>query len=103
MPSTLREADINFDLTRSTNNYSSNDSNTRFIDKKNNCITGCFQKIMKLLAYLNIEERGVERISPEDRTDTTIINTAIIWVTKLKSLFVSISTFSMIFIGSDNF
>ncbi|CAF0973216.1 unnamed protein product [Rotaria sordida] len=31
-------------------------------------------------ACLNVEKRGIERISPEDRTDPTIINTAMIWV-----------------------
>jgi hypothetical protein len=39
-----------------------------------------FKKIVKRFDCLNVEKRGIERILPEDRTDSTTINTAMIWV-----------------------
>jgi hypothetical protein len=42
-----------------------------------------FQKFVKKLDFINVEQRGIERILPEDRTDSTIINTAMIWVRHL--------------------
>ncbi|CAF3890391.1 unnamed protein product [Adineta steineri] len=48
--------------------------------EKYNSIKNYFQKIFKRCHCPHVEKRGVERISPEDRTDLTIMNTAMIWV-----------------------
>ncbi len=55
-------------------------SDTNLSHEKSNGIMSPFQKIVKKLDCLKVEKRGVERILPEDRTDSTIINTAMIWV-----------------------
>ena len=47
---------------------------------KCNSITSRFRKIVKIIDCLKVEKRGIERISSEDRTDLTILNTAMIWV-----------------------
>jgi hypothetical protein len=47
---------------------------------KRNSIMKHFQKIVNKFDGLNIEKRGIERVLPEDRNDSTIMNTAMIWV-----------------------
>ncbi|CAF3126609.1 unnamed protein product [Rotaria sp. Silwood2] len=56
------------------------DSNKISSHEKCNSIKNWWHKATKIFACLNVEERGIERISSEDRTDVTIINTAMIWV-----------------------
>ncbi|CAF3279993.1 unnamed protein product [Rotaria sp. Silwood2] len=55
------------------------DSNKISSHEKCNSIKNWWHKATKIFACLNVEERGIERISSEDRTDVTIINTAMIW------------------------
>ncbi len=47
---------------------------------ESNTVRSRFQKIVKKFDFLNVEQRGIERVLPEDRTDSKIINTAMIWV-----------------------
>jgi hypothetical protein len=65
-----------------TNNHNIS-SNRSLFRGKSNSIKNRFEKILKKIDCLNIEERGIERVSPEDRTDLTIINTGMIWVRKI--------------------
>jgi hypothetical protein len=51
--------------------------------EERNSILKRFQKIVKKFDCLNVETRGIERILPEDRNDSTTINTAMIWVRNL--------------------
>ncbi|CAF3377448.1 unnamed protein product [Rotaria sp. Silwood1] len=74
------EHEIELDSTRTHNDNQSIGSNTSSSRRKCNSIMNYFHKISKRFACLNVEKRGIERILPEDRTDPTIINTAIIWV-----------------------
>jgi len=69
-------------ISRINDNYSIR-SNQSYSRGKSNSIKNYFQKIIKKLDCLHLEKRGIERVSPEDRTDPTIINTAMIWVTNL--------------------
>jgi hypothetical protein len=62
-------------------------SNTSSSHGKSNPIMSPFEKIVKKFDCLNVEKRGIERVLPEDRTDLTIINTAMIWVRNLLSVF----------------
>ena len=62
-----------------SNNHSSG-SNKSSSDAKPNSITKRFQKIVGKFDFLKVEKRGIDRILPEDRTDSAIINTAMIWV-----------------------
>ncbi|CAF1275706.1 unnamed protein product [Rotaria sp. Silwood1] len=69
------------------NNTPTNIGETQCIDsnkisscEKCNSVTNWYHKTAKIFACLNIEERGIERVPSEDRTDLTIINTAMIWV-----------------------
>jgi hypothetical protein len=39
-----------------------------------------FKNLLKIFDLINVEERGIDRILPEERTDSTILNTAMIWV-----------------------
>ncbi len=55
-------------------------SNKNSLHDKCNSMSGYFEKIVKKISCFNVEKRGIERISPEDRTDSTIINTGMIWV-----------------------
>ena len=83
IPSSSNEHEVELSYVgTSTDNYSIG-SNTSSSHGKYNSITRCFQKIVKKMDCLNIEKRGIERISPEDRTDSKIINTAMIWVRNL--------------------
>jgi hypothetical protein len=49
-------------------------------DEKSNHVTHRFKKILKQFYSMNVEKRGIERISAEDRTDSNVINTGMIWV-----------------------
>ncbi len=71
-------------------NYISTDSNNDHIDSNRpsfhtKCDTAIsrIEKFMKKNSHFHVEKRGIERISPEDRTDLTILNTAMIWVRNL--------------------
>lgn len=64
---------------RINDNHSIN-SNTYPPDENSNAIKNHLKKFIKKMDCLGVEERGVERVSPADRTDPTIINTAMIWV-----------------------
>ncbi len=59
-------------------NIDSNKTNSMY--EKSNSIMISFQRILKKFDCLHVEKRGIERVLPEDRTDFTIINTAMIWV-----------------------
>ncbi|CAF2843236.1 unnamed protein product [Rotaria sp. Silwood2] len=74
------ENGIELNDTRTSNDNHSIGLHTSCFREKCNSITSCFHQLVKRLACLNLEQRGSERISPEDRTDLTIINTAIIWI-----------------------
>ncbi len=58
-------------------------SNTSSSHRKCNSIMSRFQKIVKKVDCLNVEKRGIDRVLPEDRTDSRIINTGMIWVRNL--------------------
>ncbi len=70
------------DIRRSSDNDSIG-SNTSSSHGKHNSVVKRFQKIVNKFDCLNVETRGIERVSPDDRTDSTIINTAMIWVRNL--------------------
>jgi hypothetical protein len=59
------------------------DSNQNCSHEKSNCVMSCFKNLLKMFKLINVEERGIDRILPEERTDSTILNTAMIWVTHL--------------------
>ncbi len=62
-------------------NYSySSGLNESVSPEKSNSTLNRFQKILRRFDCLNIEQRGIERVLREDRTDSTIINTAMMWV-----------------------
>jgi hypothetical protein len=79
-PSTSDKHEVELDDIGMSNVNDSAESNTNSSPRKCNFITRHFQKIVRKFDYLNVEKRGIERISAEDRNDSTIINTAMIWV-----------------------
>ena len=38
------------------------------------------KKILNTLDYMHAEQRGIQRVLPSERTDSSILNTSIIWV-----------------------
>jgi hypothetical protein len=73
--------ELNYISTNSDNH--SIDSNTSSSHRKGNFIMSRFQEIVKKVDTLNVEKRGIDRVLPEDRTDSRIINTGMIWVIDL--------------------
>jgi hypothetical protein len=81
VPLASNEDGVELSYIDTSNDHHSIGSNTNSSHGKiSNSITSHFQKIVKKFDCLNVEERGIERILAEDRTDSTIINTAMIWV-----------------------
>jgi hypothetical protein len=80
VPLTFNEHGVELNYIRRNGDNYSISSNTSSSHGKNNNTTSRFQKIVEKFDCLHVEKRGIERISPEDRTDSTIINTAMIWV-----------------------
>ena len=39
--------------------------------------------IRKKCDFIDVEQRGIERILPEERTDRTILDTTMIWVKEI--------------------
>ncbi|CAF3957990.1 unnamed protein product [Adineta steineri] len=47
---------------------------------KSNSICSRLAKVVQKYNFVNVEERGIERVLPQHRTDSKIINTGMIWV-----------------------
>ena len=71
-----------YSIERTSDNHSI-ESKRSFSHERSNSVPSRFQTIVKNFDFLNVEKRGIERVSPNDRTDSTIINTAMIWVRSL--------------------
>ena len=82
VPLTSNEYGVELNSTRRHSDNHNIDSKTSSSNsnEKSNPVTNQFLKIVKEVYSTNIETRGIERISTEDRTDLKIINTAMIWV-----------------------
>ncbi len=80
MPPYSNEYAIQLSDTYTSSNKHNIDSDTSSSCEKSNSVMKNFKKIVKRFDCLNVEKRGIERILPEDRTDSTTINTAMIWV-----------------------
>ena len=72
-----------FDVVPSGSNEYGIELDTTSADEEDKSILKHFQKIVKKFDCLRVETRGIERILPEDRNDSTTINTAMIWVRNL--------------------
>ncbi len=83
VPVASNEHEIEHSDIRTSGDDDSIGSNTSSSHKKSNSIMNRFQKIVKKFDFINVEGRGIERILPEDRTDSTIINTGMLWVRNL--------------------
>lgn len=84
MPIVSTECATELDSTATNNNrHCSIESNKNISYGKCNIVTKWFHRLLRMFACLNIEERGSEPVSSEDRTDAAIINTAMIWVRRL--------------------
>ena len=86
--STADEHEVEFNYVRTSDKNQSTDSDISFHRGRCHSIIGCLEKIEKKLSCFHVERRGIERISPEDRVNPTIINTAMIWVRNLFPCFV---------------
>ena len=75
VPLTSNEYGIELNSIRKHSDNQNVDSN-----EKSNPTTNRFLNILKKIYSTNVETRGIERVSSEDRTDSKIINTAMIWV-----------------------
>jgi hypothetical protein len=83
IPLASNEHGVELNYIRSNTDNSSIKSNTSLSSVISNSINNFYRKIRKKLDYLNVEERGIDRVLSQDRTDLTILNTAMIWVTYL--------------------
>jgi hypothetical protein len=68
------------------NDYHSIDSDRNSSQGKADSVGSRLQQILTKAWLFNVEERGIERILPENRTDSRIFNTAMIWVKYIHTL-----------------
>jgi hypothetical protein len=80
IPVPSNEYKVELKSIRRNNNNDRIHSNKISSHEKSNNVTNRFKKILKQFYSMTVEERGIERISTEDRTDSKVINTAMIWV-----------------------
>ncbi|CAF1407601.1 unnamed protein product [Adineta steineri] len=67
-------------IRRNSDNQSINSNTGSSHGKSNSNDKSRWKKFLKKFDFLNVEKRGIQRVLPEDRNDSTIINTAMIWV-----------------------
>jgi hypothetical protein len=82
-PLNSHEHGVELDFIGTSDDSHSIISNTSSSHGKHNSIRDYFRKVVKIFDCLNVEHRGIERVLPEDRNDSTIINTAMMWVRDL--------------------
>jgi len=83
VPGASNEHVVELNYIRTNSDNHSIGSNTSSSHRKCNSIMSRFQEIVKKVDCLHVEKRGIDRVLPEDRTDSRIINTGMIWVRKL--------------------
>jgi hypothetical protein len=80
VPLTSNEYGVELGSIRRNSDNQNVDFNKCSSDEKSNNVSHRFKKILKQFYSMNVEKRGIERISAEDRTDSNVINTGMIWV-----------------------
>jgi hypothetical protein len=80
VPLTSNEYGIELSSIRRNSDNQNVDFNKCSSDEKSKHVTHRFKENLKQFYSMTVEKRGIERISTEDRTDTKVINTAMIWV-----------------------
>jgi hypothetical protein len=83
VPGASNEHAVELNYIRTSSDNASIGSNTSSSHKKYNSIMSRLQEIVKKVDCLNVEQRGIDRVLPEDRTDSRIINTGMMWVSNL--------------------